>query len=59
MTRMSPMNDQQWTQALRRELGKLDPRTPRYQRLEQALKKLIGGTRVRPAVRRESVRWPG
>ena len=44
------MNDQQWTQALRRELGKLDPRTPRYQRLEQALKKLIGGTRARPAV---------
>lgn len=44
------MNDQQWTRALRRELGKLDPRTPRYQRLEQALKKLIAGAGARPAV---------
>ena len=44
------MNDQQWTQALRRELGKLDPRTPRYQRLEKALKKLIGRSGTRPAV---------
>jgi GntR family transcriptional regulator len=44
------MNDQQWTRALRRELGKLDPRTPRYQRLEQALKKLIAGSGSRPAV---------
>lgn len=44
------MNDQQWSQALRRELGKLDPRAPRYQRLEQALKKLIGATASRPAV---------
>ncbi len=44
------MNDQQWTRALRRELGKLDPRTPRYQRLEEALKKLIAGSGSRPAV---------
>ena len=44
------MNDQQWTRALRRELGRLDPRAPRYQRLEQALKKLIAGAGSRPAV---------
>lgn len=44
------MNDQQWARALRRELGKLDPRAPRYQRLEDALKTLIAGSDAKPAV---------
>ena len=44
------MNDQQWTRALRRELGKTDPRVPRYQRLEQALGALIGGSGTRPEI---------
>lgn len=44
------MNDQQWIRALRRELGKCDAELPRYQRLELALKNLIGGSGARPAV---------
>ncbi len=44
------MNDQQWTRRYAGRLGKLDPRAPRYQRLEQALKKLIAGAGAKPAV---------
>jgi GntR family transcriptional regulator len=47
---LEPMNDRQWTAALRRELARTDPRVPRYQRLEQALKELIGVAGSRPAV---------